>query len=65
MFFVTQSVEVSKNKYTERNVRIGGYRSIISASRSAVRVGSCYIRDEQRKIVGQTISPDLPMWVTA
>jgi len=63
MFFVTRNIKVSDNTYTERSVKKGGYGSIIDARRAAVRTGNCFIRDDHRKIVGQTIAEELPLFV--
>ena len=63
IYFVTEHVQISADKSVERSIRQGGYGSIMSAARAAIRKGNCYIRSDNRQIIGQTINATLPMFV--
>lgn len=63
MFFVTENIKVSQDKWRETSIKKGGYGSITSAIRAAQRKTNCFIRDDKRNIVGQTINPGLPLYV--
>ena len=63
IYFVTEHVQTSLGKSVERSIRKGGYGSIMSAARAAIRKGNCYIRGDNRQIIGQTINANLPMFV--
>jgi hypothetical protein len=64
MFFVTQLLKCEHKGTVEHNLRIGGFKSK-KGMMNAVRkcCSPCLVRDEHRKIVGQTIGADLPMWI--
>jgi len=62
MYFVTK-IEQHGRRTTERNVRLGGYKGRSSALNAAKRNAPAIVRENGRKIIGQTINRDFPDYI--
>lgn len=47
-------------KTIERNVRMGGFKTTEAAQRAAVNNAPAFMYDEHRRLIGQTVDPNLP-----
>ena len=59
MFFVLKQVQENGRTY-DVNVRVGGVRTVKGAKNMAKRHAPAIVRDESRRIVGQTVNPAIP-----
>ena len=50
-------------KTVDRNVRIGGYRTLQSAQKAAKRESPAFVKDATGAIVGQTIWSSMPGYI--